>query len=219
MNTVHSRVFSQIYKQKLWGKDDTVRYFSGAGSRPGKARWWIGQIRRHIKQHGCVSMADVGCGDLTIAREIMQHAPDIEYVGYEVFEDLVTQHHEQHPHLDIRHVDACDTPELIQSADVLLVKDVLQHWQDDQIVSFMDHVTSGGRFKHIIMQNDYHELEVPACEYRFHEDGTPDVRARTTCRRLNIQLQPLCRYNLHELFRAESRTNQWQIARWSQPGS
>jgi len=219
MNTVHSRVFSQIYKQKLWGEDDKVRYFSGAGSRIGKARWWIGQVRRHIKQHGCVSVADVGCGDLTIAREIMQHTPDIEYVGYEVFEDLVTQHHQQHPHLDIRHVDACHTPELIQSADVLLVKDVLQHWQDDQIVSFMDHVTSGGRFKHIIMQNDYHEHRTKDCGYRFHEDGTPDVSAHTTCRRLNIQLQPLCRYNLHELIRAQSHTNQWQIARWTQPES
>jgi len=215
MNTIHSRVFSQIYKRGLWGANRASKYCSGAGSVPENATDWMHQVVQHVKQHGCASVADVGCGDLTIALEIMQHTPDIEYVGYEVFEDLVTQHHEQHPHLDIRHVDACDTPELIQSADVLLVKDVLQHWQDDQIVSFMDHVTSGGRFKHIIMQNDYHELEVPACEYRFHEDGTPDVRARTTCRRLNIQLQPLCRYNMHELHRDKQR----QIARWSQPVS
>jgi trans-aconitate methyltransferase len=215
MNTIHSRVFSQIYKQKLWGAHDTCKHFSGGGSIPSNATSWIHQVTQHVKQHGCVSVADVGCGDLTIAREIMQRTPGIEYVGYEVFEGLVDQHHEQHPHLDIRHVDACATPELIQPADVLLVKDVLQHWQDDQIVSFMDHVTSGGRFKHIIMQNGYHEQHVLSCEYSFDENGTPDVCGHNTSRNLNIQLRPLCQYNMHELHRDRQR----QIARWSQPVS
>ena len=41
----------------------------------------------------------------------------------------------------------------MKDADLLIIKDVLQHWTDEEVVSFMDWATTCGKYKAILTTN------------------------------------------------------------------
>lgn len=110
MITSHEKVFKEIYESGSWG------FGSGPGSDPSKCKKYIKFIEGYIQKNNVRSVADLGCGDGRLAKAINWQGAS--YKGLDVIKGQ-----------DIR------TYEL-PKADLAILKDVLQHWSNLDILSF-----------------------------------------------------------------------------------
>ena len=146
-----ARVFDTIYRKQLWGIG------SGAGSNPVEMVPWVEWLNDFIARNGITSVLDVGCGTGDVAAKIEV----AEYTGCDVVESLIRQLRESQPH---RNWFACDfyrDRHLLPSADVMILKDVLHHWTNEMIISFLDWVMMNAptKWSHVIVCGDNQQVE------------------------------------------------------------
>jgi SAM-dependent methyltransferase len=150
------QVFTNIYEYKVWG-DNRVDGYSGS-SGPGSSVvfniQYINFVRDFIRRHSVRSVVDVGCGDFKCANLIYDDMPDVDYHGLDVYAKLIDHLRFAHarPNRTFSVFDASQTPENIPSADLCVVKDVLQHWPNSAIKRFMDVAIT--KFRYILVTND-----------------------------------------------------------------
>lgn len=140
--------FSKIYRTNEW--DPHVK--SGIGSAPSRTGRYREILERTVRSLPVASVVDVGCGDWSFSRSI--DWTGLEYTGVDVVPELIERLSTEHarPGVSFRCGDAIagDVPE----ADMLIAKDVLQHWPNDGISRFLQN--SLPRFKFALLTNDYH---------------------------------------------------------------
>lgn len=129
--------FTKIYKRERWGKGQG----SGTGSDPLYCRIYLDYLKSIIKP-GMVVM-DLGCGDWQLYRYF--DWSQVTYVGVDVVDHLIQANQEQHP----EHCFLCENfnnLEVIEHlllqggvpVDLILIKDVIQHWSDDEIIPWIE---------------------------------------------------------------------------------
>lgn len=151
------QAFTSIYECRVWGNNGNPQYngSSGPGSAIAYNQPYINFIRGFILTHNVKSVADVGCGDFRCGELIYaDKLGGIQYHGYDVYEKLINHLKETHPQFDFVCLDASVTPELIQPADLCIIKDVMQHWPNVAIDRFLDYVVTHKLFKYILITND-----------------------------------------------------------------
>ena len=154
----HEAVFKYIYDRNIWGQtddyktDDTPN--SGKGSSVQTNVPYIMFLRKFLQERNIKSVADVGCGDWRCSAEIYKGL-DCFYIGYDIYEPLIHKHTEtyKNPNWRFKTLNCCSSPDKIFPSDLLILKDVLQHWTDRQVKEFMDYVTTSNRFKYILITN------------------------------------------------------------------
>lgn len=157
----HVDIFTFIYSTKLWGDDGNQSYMgsSGNGSLPRKNIEYINFIRKFIIDHAIESIVDVGCGTFQLGPFIFaDELASIRYTGYDAYRKLIDSHiktYNDRVNFTFIHLDACHNPDKLQSADLCIIKDVLQHWTLSEIYSFLDSITNSKKFKHILICNQY----------------------------------------------------------------
>lgn len=134
--------FEEIYDQNKW------RYGSGAGSLPRHTRGYASMLQEFIRQHGIESVVDLGCGDWQFSRYIDWSG--IQYYGLDLVRSVIDRNIEHYltPNIEFR-LFSGDFDELPE-ANLLLAKDVLQHWSNDSIRSF---VPTLERYQHSLITN------------------------------------------------------------------
>ena len=103
---------------------------SGPGSNPDDAIPYLIFLERYVQQYGISSVLDLGCGDGRLAA-----ATDWSTATYNG--------------LDIKNgfdITECELPE----ADLVIVKDVLQHWSNEAIKRMLPRLQS---FPHVLITN------------------------------------------------------------------
>jgi SAM-dependent methyltransferase len=128
----HRRIFKRVYERRVWGEG------SGSGSRLETTRGYRAFLEQFIVEHNIRSVLDAGCGDGVLARAIDWKGA--RYVGV----DVVPQPGAQVA--DIRALDA------FAGFDLLLVKDVLQHWSYANIAAFLAQPALAS-FRHVLIVN------------------------------------------------------------------
>ena len=113
--TTHAEVFTRIYAENAWGG-------SGKGSDPAAAAPYCRFIEGYIWQHSIRSVLDLGCGDLRVANAIAWGPA--RYTGI----DIVAP-----PGMWQADIRTCPLP----AADLVLCKDVLQHWGNGDITAML----------------------------------------------------------------------------------
>lgn len=150
-------LFTNIYKSGLWGNNNNPDYVgsSGPGSRIeyNKDRY-IPFLKKFITDKNISSVVDLGCGDFLCGKEIYDSL-SVTYTGYDIYEDLVKSNKKNYkfPKYNFIHLDVCNQKEKITSADLCIVKDVLQHWSNQSIYKFMDYLINSKKFKYILIIN------------------------------------------------------------------
>jgi SAM-dependent methyltransferase len=121
-------IFEQIYAQNAW------RFGSGEGSRPAHTRGYVDFLQGFLAERGVRSVVDVGFGDWQFSRRVDWRG--IRYVGIDVVAPLVERARAKFgaPNVSFRLADARDP---LPDADLLIVKDVLQHWSNAEIQAFL----------------------------------------------------------------------------------
>jgi SAM-dependent methyltransferase len=122
-------VFERIYAHNDWG------HGSGEGSLALHVRPYVKFLQRFLRLRRVASVVDLGCGDLHFSQMIRWD--DIEYRGYDIVPAVVAANRLRFQTQQISfHEIGTDFSDL-PPADLLIVKDVLQHWSDETVTRFL----------------------------------------------------------------------------------
>lgn len=140
-------VFEVIYTQSKWG------HGSGEGSHPAHTRGYRSFLQQFLKDRHIHSVVDLGCGDWQFSRLLDWHG--IAYLGLDVVPFLIETNQQWYgsPQIEFRPTDLGNSA--LPAADLLLVKDVLQHWSQARILDFLPKLE---RFPYTLITNCVHPL-------------------------------------------------------------
>jgi len=193
----HAINFRFIYENGVWGNNGDKYYkgSSGDGSKLENAIHYVCFIRGWLLGSGYTSVVDAGCGDLRHFYPLYWDT-GIEYTGYDIYPEVIKAHNlEPHYRNELWHFEEKNCymeRDSMRSADVLILKDVLQHWTDDEVINFMDWATTCKKYKAILITN---------CS------GLPTATLDTPgrWRGLNEEHFTLKKYNLKPLFKYSTK--------------
>lgn len=163
----HKEVFTEIYDKNIWGG-------SGGGSSPENTVEYRILLQKFMLDHKIRSVVDWGCGDWSFSR--LMDWTDVWYVGVDCVDSVIKDNQKKYGKQFINF----HSPEYNNGASMLILKDVLQHWTNDEIVKFIDECR--GKFKYIWICNT------------LYEGDRPDILAGDCCG-MSAKFEPLKRYN------------------------
>ena len=135
-------VFEYVYWKEFWGKG------SGEGSTIANTRPYVDFLHRFLKRMDIKSVVDLGCGDWQFSETIAWG--DIRYRGYDVAVKLVAANQQRHGRPNISFHTIEDDFSVLPEADLLIVKDVMQHWPHKAIHRFRPMLE---RYRHVLITN------------------------------------------------------------------
>ena len=164
--TTHEQTFTTIYENHTWSSTDVSKDFHG-NSGPGSSLEfnapYIEFLRDFIDSHGIKTVEDLGCGDWRTGPSIYAGL-DVRYKGFDVYEPMIQSLAKRFWRVSQWNFEKKDCMQSLDSlgpADLLIVKDVLQHWTDSDIYTFMKFLHEKRRYKYVLITNCY-KLNVPS---------------------------------------------------------
>lgn len=128
--TEHAKIFTPQYAER-----------SGAGSTLEFSAPYRAFVERFLAEHPDVrTVRDLGCGDGVVASGIAWG--DVAYVGIDCIEDRVRRNRAVYPRLSFEYGDLRRSAAV---ADLIIVKDVIQHWSTPEIQDWLS-TLSGFRY-------------------------------------------------------------------------
>jgi hypothetical protein len=160
------RVFDDIYRNGTWADGFAGVPLSGGGSLASVSRSVIDWTRAAVRDGRVRSIADLGCGDLTYVTEIDEVVRGaVAYIAYDIVPGLVEQHRAL-PWGEF-HVADLTARAFRVDADLVIVKDVLFHLENDQIRRALDNLRAS-RWKFLITTVNTCATNEPRAFNRFH---------------------------------------------------
>ena len=139
----HAEVFNDIYRNNVW------RGGSGTGSTLESARPYMVFLRNFLTANRIKSVVDLGCGDWQFAQHF--DWTGVDYTGVDV-SSVVLEHTRQFARPGIRFVEADARNGELPAADLLIAKDVLQHWCNGDVLHFLPVLQ---RFRFALVTNGF----------------------------------------------------------------
>lgn len=177
--------FTKVYENKMWGHDNNNEYngSSGGGSEIENTIEYINFLKMFINKNDIKTVVDLGCGSFLNGLLIYDNI-DTTYIGYDTYKKIIDYNKKQHsePKYTFMHLDFFTNKEDIIGGDLCILKDVLQHWQMDEIYIFLDYLIESKKFKYILLCN--------CCNQRI---DNPDNSGRSIA--LSAKFFPLKKYN------------------------
>jgi SAM-dependent methyltransferase len=123
------KVFKTIYAQNIWG------HGSGEGSLAVHVRPYVKFLEKFLARHRIASVVDFGCGDWQFSRAMRWDG--VRYRGYDIVPDVIAANRQYYESGNISFHEIGLDFEALPPADLLIVKDVLQHWSDETVLYFL----------------------------------------------------------------------------------
>ena len=159
------KVFTEVYETHQWGDNDNPNYEGSSGL--GSAIWYnkktyIPFIHKFIKKYKIKSIVDLGCGDFRIGLLLYGKA-QIDYTGYDAYKGVIDYNNDKfkkNHNFQFIHSDFTSVKERknINTADLCIIKDVLQHLPNKTIIKFMDYIIKSHKFKYILLISTIYPL-------------------------------------------------------------
>ncbi len=121
-------IFEDIYRRDLWGNG------SGEGSRPVNTEGYRAFLQGFLRANQVRTVVDFGCGDWQFSRLVDWDG--IDYRGYDVAPFVVDANRANFTRDNISFHLIDDDIEALPAADLLIAKDVLQHWPHEAVHRF-----------------------------------------------------------------------------------
>ena len=139
------QVFTKIHQNKQWGEQHPC----GSGSAPENTKLYRLFLQNFLIEQKIKSVVDIGCGDWQSLK--LLDWDNIQYIGYDVIKEIVDKNNgDLSTHL-IKFIHGNPLHVNLPKADLLLCKDVLQHWPSEHILLLLDQID---QYKHCIFIND-----------------------------------------------------------------
>jgi len=193
----HIDVFTNIYETCLWGNNNDPNYkgSSGGGSSiECNKDAYIPFVKDFINQHNIKNVIDLGCGDFRCGMYIYDDL-NVHYTGYDAYCKVIENNKNKYPSdkFSFYNLDLYNKKEEILSGDLCILKDVLQHWNSEEIYNFMDYITSSGKFKYILLCN--------CCDQSYNDRELNSEQFGP----LSCEQFPLKKYNPKRLFKYDTK--------------
>lgn len=145
ISRIMQAAFTKIYDKQVWKNG------SGVGSTPHYNEFYMNFLHGFLKEKSIKTVLDIGCGDWQFSKFI--DWTGIDYNGIDVVQHVVDYNNDHYGRENIKffHMDATIT-KLPGEFDLVIIKDVLQHWSNETIIEFMNKLTKQGH-KHILITN------------------------------------------------------------------
>lgn len=137
----HAQIFDFIYSADLWEGG------SGAGSLPQATGAYRTFLKDFMAKNNIRSVVDVGCGDWQSSRLI--DWTGIDYLGIDV-SSVVLSNTNRFAREGVRFIEADARTFDFPDADLLIIKDVLQHWSNADILAI---IPKFRRFRYCLIAN------------------------------------------------------------------
>lgn len=152
--------FDKIYEKERWGKGKG----SGDGSHPVYCEAYLGYVASLLKSGQYASVLDVGCGDWQASRLLDWSGH--WYLGVDVVQSILPARSERHPSVRFQIADVTVPGTLtklfeIRSWELVLVKDVMQHWSDEEVTQFVAEILAL-QWKTLLVVNDWRFTRSPS---------------------------------------------------------
>ena len=150
--------FTAVFETKRWAVGDSV---SGPGSDRGS-----GQVEHSLRVLNAVcddfdirSIADIPCGDCNWIGDLLEARPGIDYVGYDIVENLLAGNREKFPGRRFELLDI--VVEAPPAADLIFCKDLVNHlFEADVWKALANMAASGSRWLLITSNAGYENVDL-----------------------------------------------------------
>jgi SAM-dependent methyltransferase len=139
--------FEAIYQHNLWG-GSTGDFYSGQGSDANAAAPYCDLVRTFIRTRGIKSVVDIGCGDFRVGKNLQE--PGTSYLGIDVVPSLIERNTREFAGTDVRFQVANAIEQPPPAADLCLIRQVLQHLSNQQILNILDNCRA---FRYILVSD------------------------------------------------------------------
>lgn len=167
----HTEIFTEIYDNNTWGG-------SGGGSMLSVNSQYIQILEFFMRINQIGTVIDYGCGDWQFSKEI--NWGKAKYLGIDCVQSVIDKNTKEYSSTNVSFV---RSEKIDGVADLLLVKDVLQHWTNEQVISFLN--DNLHKFKYIIITNNSGQTS------NWEDSATPHIQTRP----LSAKFYPLKNYN------------------------
>ncbi|ONG53385.1 hypothetical protein BKE38_12290 [Pseudoroseomonas deserti] len=148
--SAYRQAFEDVYAGPGWGGT------SGPGSSPVASVDYRLFLERFIARNNIRSIVDVGCGDWQFSRYV--NFGRAEYLGIDVVPHLVERNQATYGRETVRFALAPEDPARLPKADLLLMKDVLQHLPDEEIRYYRFRVVP--RYRFALLTNSFTKVQM-----------------------------------------------------------
>ncbi|MDR3522033.1 MAG: glycosyltransferase [Acidocella sp.] len=124
----HKNIFNKIYEKNIWDCG------SGPGSKFENSIKYIEFLQAFIKTNHIKSVVDIGCGDWQFSQHINWQG--VYYTGIDV-SNVVLENTKRFSKQGIEFLERNVLFDELPSADMVIIKDVLQHWSNEDILNFL----------------------------------------------------------------------------------
>ena len=122
----------------------------GKGSYPQYNKKYCNVLKAAVEKHQVNSIVDYGCGNLqTYKGNLDWEKLGIKYSGYDAHEGCVAELKNRYPQYNF---DVIELKTLPPSSDAIVIKDVLIHWFNEDIIWFFEEAVK--KFKYIFYMHD-----------------------------------------------------------------
>jgi SAM-dependent methyltransferase len=143
-------VFANIYATDEW------KGGSGEGSTPEATAPYRRVLERALSARDVRTVTDVGCGDWQFSGRVNWQG--VRYVGVDVVPAMLAHNREIAP-AGFDFVCADARTAALPAADLLVVKDVLQHWPRADVQGFL--ARNRPRYRYLLLTNDVASVHCP----------------------------------------------------------
>ena len=127
------------------GSDKNFKYYSGSGSHEKKIILpYIKVIKKFLLKQKINKLIDFGCGDFNVGKNFVNLTK--KYYAYDIYEDLVKYNRKKFKYKNLYFKKKDITSDKISSVDVVLVRQVLQHLDNNQIKSFLSNIKNKTKY-------------------------------------------------------------------------
>lgn len=137
------KVFDEIYETDAWNAG------SGLGSLEGVTAEYRDLLQSFLKENEISSVLDLGCGDWQFSRLIDWSG--IDYTGVDVVRSVIETNRETYRASNLRFEVGSPDMSGLPDAELLIIKDVLQHLPLDDVRRFVDQVIP--RYRYVLVTN------------------------------------------------------------------
>ncbi len=160
--------FEEIYATNEW------TYGSGEGSLPIHTKDYVAMLQKFLRKHQIKTVVDLGCGDWQFSQLIDWEG--IDYQGFDIVRSVVEKDQSTYSTNNIKFHLYSGDPKELPSADLLIAKDVLQHWSYKSIDGFLPLLK---KYKYSLITNCVNpkgvtiNTDIPDGNYRFLDMRQP----------------------------------------------
>jgi SAM-dependent methyltransferase len=124
--------FDYIYTNNIW------RCGSGEGSLLFHTGGYIRFLESFIKKYDVKTIVDLGCGDWQFSCQVDWN--DAQYLGLDIVRSVIERNRALYSKPGVSFELSPERFDELPAADLLIVKDVLQHWSAERIHNFLPYI-------------------------------------------------------------------------------